>query len=204
MKKFIFLVLITTVLFANNQTSPSHPYSYGYSCEGNVVVNTYTLPPCPDKKLNDSTLLGIDTNNNGVRDDVERWLITRYKDHHAIATEIGFQLNRADQFMLANPDEWQEADKKISAAQNCNSYFRNYASDYNEPILIDHSIATYNKLYNMIQFNTNQRIRAYLQFDQKLSGGVYVSPKIGTLKSYCDFDIDTLLTNNTKTDYVTW
>jgi hypothetical protein len=55
-----------------------HPYSYGYECEGDVVVNGYMLPPCPDPKINDSTLLGIDTNNNNVRDDVERWLIVRY------------------------------------------------------------------------------------------------------------------------------
>ena len=37
-------------------------------------VNGHRLPPEPDKTLNDSTLLGIDANDNGVGDDVERWI----------------------------------------------------------------------------------------------------------------------------------
>ena len=42
-------------------------------------INKHRLPPKPDPKLNNSTLLGIDTNNNGVRDDVERKIYFRYK-----------------------------------------------------------------------------------------------------------------------------
>jgi len=41
-----------------------------------IVCNT--LPPMPDKSKNNSTLLGIDSNNNGIRDDVEIKLL-RYK-----------------------------------------------------------------------------------------------------------------------------
>ena len=37
-------------------------------------INGYKLPPQPDETLNNSTLLGIDSNPNGVRDDVERWI----------------------------------------------------------------------------------------------------------------------------------
>ena len=42
------------------------------------TVNGHTLPPEPDKALNDATLLGIDVNDNGVRDDVERWIYEKY------------------------------------------------------------------------------------------------------------------------------
>jgi hypothetical protein len=38
------------------------------------------LPVEPDKVANDATLAGIDTNNNGIRDDVERALYFKYKD----------------------------------------------------------------------------------------------------------------------------
>ena len=34
------------------------------------IVNGYLLPPEPDEQLNNATLLGIDSNDNGVRDDV--------------------------------------------------------------------------------------------------------------------------------------
>ncbi len=44
-------------------------------------VNGHRLPPEPDPKVNDSTLLGVDVNGNGVRDDVERWIYTKYKEY---------------------------------------------------------------------------------------------------------------------------
>ena len=45
------------------------------------VVNGYRLPPEPDPKVNNSTLLGVDVNHNGVRDDVERWIYKTYKEY---------------------------------------------------------------------------------------------------------------------------
>ena len=55
------------------------------------VVNGHVLPPEPDKTLNDFTLLGIDVNDNGVRDDVERWIYEEYKDKHPVYIDIGMQ-----------------------------------------------------------------------------------------------------------------
>ncbi len=45
------------------------------------IVNGHTLPPMPDEKINNSTLLGIDINNNGVRDDVERWIYKEFDEY---------------------------------------------------------------------------------------------------------------------------
>ena len=42
------------------------------------VINGYKLPPEPDETLNNSTLLGIDINEDGVRDDIERKIIQKY------------------------------------------------------------------------------------------------------------------------------
>lgn len=38
------------------------------------------LPQEPDKAANDATLAGIDSNENGIRDDVERAIYFKYKD----------------------------------------------------------------------------------------------------------------------------
>ncbi|MDR1007747.1 MAG: hypothetical protein LBL65_04185, partial [Campylobacteraceae bacterium] len=104
----LFILTLTGCSSSNNNSDDTqtvkNPYSYGYSCEEEITVNGYTLPPCPAPKLNDSTLLGIDSNNNGVRDDVERWLIVKYKNHHRIVTEIGFQTAKAAQEIVkSNP-----------------------------------------------------------------------------------------------------
>jgi len=45
------------------------------------TINVYQLPPEPDPVVNNSTLLGIDSNNNGVRDDVERWIYETYDEY---------------------------------------------------------------------------------------------------------------------------
>jgi hypothetical protein len=168
----------------------------GYSKAGEEIVNGFVLPPYPDPALNDSTLLGIDSNNNGVRDDVERWLIFKYKDHHRIVTEIGFQTARAAQEILkARPKTYEQAlivDEIMRKAFDCNSYFRSYANIYGDPILIDHTIIT-SAAFKAIQFNTEERISAYLAYDKALSGGVYSSTKSKYKKAQCNFDIHILL-----------
>jgi hypothetical protein len=206
MKKLVTLSLALTIALTLNgcggkksnsdnstDNTVKNPYAYGYECEGDIVVNGYTLPPCPDPIENDKTLLGIDTNNNNVRDDVERWLIFRYKDHHPIVTEIGFQGARADQFMLANPDKYIEAEKIIDYAIACNIYFEIDASKHGESTVIDHTIIT-STAYKTMQFNTRERIEAYLAYDKKLSGGVYgIIEYSKDRRAACDFNIDTLL-----------
>ena len=37
-----------------------------------TVINGVSVPPEPDPVRNNSTIAGVDSNNNGVRDDVER------------------------------------------------------------------------------------------------------------------------------------
>jgi hypothetical protein len=164
----------------------------GYTKEGGEIVNGFVLPPYPDPKINDSTLLGIDSNNNGVRDDVERWLIFKYKDDHRIVTEIGFQTARAAQIIIKDPSKAKETYPILDAAQDCNWYFENYANLFNDHILIDHDIIA-STAFKTVQFNTKERIKAFFAYDKALSGEVYELTPIDELKSQCNFDIDTLL-----------
>ena len=69
--KTTLVTLLTITFFSacagENQQSLKTPQS-----SEPIVINGHTLPPEPDPNINNSTLLGIDSNNNGVRDDVER------------------------------------------------------------------------------------------------------------------------------------
>ncbi|MDR1451738.1 MAG: hypothetical protein LBI57_05365 [Helicobacteraceae bacterium] len=178
---------------SNSNSNYTEEYSSGYSKEGGEIVNGFVLPPYPDQTLNDSTLLGIDSNNNGVRDDVERWLIFKYKDHHKIVTEIGFQGARAAQIIIQDPSKAKETYHILDAAQFCNFYFEIYAQYNNESILLDHTIIT-STAFKTMQFNTKERIEAYLAYDKKLSGGVYSGPKSSKdYRAACAFNADKLL-----------
>jgi hypothetical protein len=68
-------------------TASNNTTSSGYECKGGgEIKHGYQLPPCPDQELNDSTLLGIDSNDNGVRDDVEIWIYHHYDTHKNCTT----------------------------------------------------------------------------------------------------------------------
>ena len=43
------------------------------------------LPPEPDTAENNATLAGVDSNSNGIRDDVERTIYLKYKDTPRVA-----------------------------------------------------------------------------------------------------------------------
>ncbi len=158
--------------------------------ENTEVINGYVLPPEPDPVINNATLLGVDSNNNGVRDDVERFIITKYKDHHKIVTEIGFQGARAYQKILDNPLNTEENHKALMDALDCNDYFRSYADEFGDPIVVDHLVD--DNIENM-QLNTKSRVRAYLLYDKQLSGGIYTLTPITQQKKNCSQDIRTLL-----------
>lgn len=158
-----------------------------------TIVNGYALPPEPDPDLNNATLLGIDSNDNGIRDDVERFIVIKYKDHHKIVTEIGFQGARAYQKILENPLNTAENHKALHDAMDCNHYFKLTAKYMNngDSILVDHYV---DDQYKSLQLNTKARVKAYLEYDKQLSGGVYKATPLGAdEKNNCSFDADGLL-----------
>ena len=149
------------------------------------TVNGHTLPPEPDKALNDSTLLGIDVNNNGVRDDVERWIYETYKDKHPIYIDIALQAARGYKLVLETPEKAKEIRLKVDAALFCNWYYWKDAKEFNEPLLVEERIDT---PVSSKYFNTKERKDTYLQYDKLLSGGIYDSPWADKMKDFCNFN----------------
>jgi len=147
-------------------------------------VNGYRLPPEPDPKINNATLLGIDANNNGVRDDVERKVYATYKK--AIDRAVMMQAFKTEQAMLADPDlvknarEWAEKEDK---ALNCRRYLHFYKNTKRIPKMA--------QTIDDWQFNTEKRIMKYYQYDQALSGGVYSLGKPSV--NDCEFDVEKVL-----------
>jgi len=140
------------------------------------VVDGHVLPPEPDKTINDSTLLGIDVNDNGVRDDVERWIYDRYKDEHPILIPLKMQEARAYRYIIQDPSQARERDKVADNAFYCEEAFGSFANAFGRKPLFEKESEIRikeNKERENIQFNTTQRARAYGLYNQNLSGGVY-------------------------------
>jgi len=62
---------VQNVVVTEQKTTEQSPIAY-------EVINGVTVPPEPDPELNNATLAGVDVNENGVRDDVERWLTVKF------------------------------------------------------------------------------------------------------------------------------
>ena len=150
-------------------------------------INGYKLPPEPDETLNNSTLLGIDSNNNGVRDDVERWIYETYKDKHPIHIDIAMQAGRAYKLVLETPDRAKEIYLEVDKAAYCELYYMYNADEFNETLLVTKEIDD-RYFRHKIYFNTKDRMDTYLQYDHLLSGGSYTLPKSERMKAMCDFN----------------
>ena len=181
------LLLASCTLADTNTTAPKEKTTTEW------VVDGHTLPPEPDPVVNNATLLGVDVNDNGVRDDVERYILQNYGKEE-ITIQIGFQVARAYNTVIEHPENAWETYKVLDAAQDCESYFRVFAKYFSEPLLLKKKeyILT-SKKFKSIMLNTRERIRNYLLHEQKLSGGVFSSTPIDKRKSKCSFEVDTLL-----------
>ena len=150
-------------------------------------INGHRLPPEPDETLNNSTLLGVDVNNNGVRDDVERWIYEEYKEKHPVHIDIAMQAGRAYKKVLETPERALEIHDEVNSATTCQIYYKYEAKYFNEPILIQEDAV--NKYFRLkIYYNTQERMNAYLQYDKLLSGGVYTLLEGKEQKAACDFN----------------
>ncbi len=151
-----------------------------------IVIHGYTLPPEPDPAINNATLLGIDSNNNGVRDDVEIWILKKYKDKHPIYTEIAMQAGRAWQKVMEDPSKAISIHSITSAASSCEAYYEVCIESDNKLYVSEWINTKYFR--EKIYFNTPARLEAYYTYDTLLSGGVYTIPWCSESKQLCDFN----------------
>jgi hypothetical protein len=104
------------------------------------LIHGHRLPPEPDPQVNNATLLGIDSNHNDVRDDVERWIYENHMDAHPVHIDIAMQPAKAYMQILAAPEQAKEIDPKVSAFIACETYYMVYAKYFNQPILVEERI----------------------------------------------------------------
>lgn len=127
------------------------------------------IPPEPDPTQNNATLLGIDTNGNLVRDDIERYIIQNWtspNDRNAL-----FQYHRA----LAKtyvPQTYQEATTAIDGAQSCILSLRDPYEAPDSETLVQLFEISRGMILSIRRetLNTVDRTRAYLAYNHSLSG----------------------------------
>jgi len=144
-------------------------------------VNGHRLPPEPDPKVNNSTLLGVDVNHNGVRDDVERWIYKTYK--HPIERGIMLQNANRLQTQISNISKAHDYAKLSDKSLSCEYYLEETYEWFRKKY--EYSITS--KEIKKIQFNNSKRYIEYQKYNAQFNGEVFES-KILPDKDNCTFD----------------
>lgn len=162
------------------------------------VINGFVLPPEPDPVVNNLTLLGIDINKNGVRDDVERYIYQRFQNFQNahIDRAIAIQYAKATQIVIKDAERAYEMKsyKSMHDAIDCQWYYFDRhlidIKDYIKRVKYRQEHYIFDDEMKDVIFNTRERLDAYINYNNSLSGHTYKSRPI--VKEKCDFDIDAI------------
>ncbi len=156
---------------------------YKFVAKPQEVIHGHTLPPQPDSDLNNATLGGVDSNENGVRDDVERAIYKKYdKKLHALAL---MQKAKFLQRTLVEPITNAKIIREDSSKSiDCTIYLSRKDSSF--------QYVNFNQHINYIKdltFNTVERIQKYVNYNIALSGGIYGSDHSNVALKSCSQEI---------------
>jgi len=142
---------------------------YKFVAKPQEVIHGHTLPPQPDSDLNNATLGGVDSNENGVRDDVERAIYKKYdKKLHAV---VLMQETKFYQRTIVEPTtDAKIIQKDATKTIDCRTYLARYDENFKL-----YSFRNDIEFIKNLTFNNSDRVKKYLDYNIALSGGIYGS-----------------------------
>jgi hypothetical protein len=154
MKKLFFTLVLTGSLFSLAATDKEVTVDQQWLKDLKVLVSLSSEKVNPIK--------GKDKNSNGVRDDVERYILTKYMDD-PFQRDMFFKAARNIQKIISLPlkgqlDKHIKLDKELLDVYTCRDYilYRNESEDIEKELL--------NKtLFKAKVLNTRERLRAYIE-----------------------------------------
>jgi len=144
---------------------------------------TLNLPPDPGL-AGDETIEGVDVNENGVRDDIERWIGLNYRNSEKTRMALTQVYYPLQNFMIhARENDRDAVYNDMTAMQRAGEWL-----DYIRP---DDA----HKLIEEIKarvVNTSDRSYAYIDSSRILGGGSFPSAQFSKWSQSCTFDPDAL------------
>ena len=144
-----------------------------------TAIASQPLPPDPGE-AGKQTLLGIDSDNDGIRDDIQRYIYFAYPDNEKIRIAL---TNIAIQYQELLP----QADDREAATIHANKKARHGECLF--WIMGERSGDVRAALKAEIM-NTEERILAYIAYNKSLAGTVISGAPMREWKNSCTFDVD--------------
>ena len=181
----LYIVLVIyryPIVVEQDHTKATVDYIHAQKITMSDVMGT-SLPPVPDEQENNSSIAGIDKNNNGIRDDVELAIFKLHPNEARVrAAELQYAMAlQLELTHVFNSDTWIAAAEKNSRAYECigETYSKKNLKKFNE-VTGERTIEVEN-----IHFNSQIRRDRKKYFDNLASS-------FGIPVDWCDIDFLTL------------
>ena len=146
---------------------------------------TVNLPPDPGE-AGKETVLGVDSDSDGVRDDIQRYIHYTYPENEKVRVALT-QMAKEYQGILSQPNNHDVAfDHATIMARHGECLFY---------IQGESSLDARSALKAAI-LNTGERSRAYITYSNTLGGEVILGAPIENWKNSCNFNVDEIGENN--------
>lgn len=127
-----------------------------------MTIQAVNFPPNPvAASEKDMTLAGADADNNGVRDDVDAFIVSRYTDAQQRAVATTYASAMTKMMLATEPSSSYVADQLVGAAQVCAWNMWGLRKGQRELTEIKAAL-----------LNNQQRMGAYLASDKNLGGKI--------------------------------
>jgi len=143
------------------------------------ITNGIAVPPEPDLTINNATLAGVYFNNNGVRDDVERWIAINVPESAKKRANLMVYAKATQQALLSEsePEAVAAAKDRISVIE-CFDYL---------------GVPTQERRWRevlAIILNTELRLTAFDTYQDKINGQVFGMASDERQDEACLFDFE--------------
>ncbi|MGK2943117.1 MAG: hypothetical protein ACSLFC_00055 [Desulfuromonadales bacterium] len=144
---------------------------------------TFQLPPDPGPD-GDATLEGVDVNENGIRDDIERWIYLTYPDSEKLRRALIQEYYPMQNMIIHGHQQDRDAVYNDMDAMQRSSECHYYVHPENPHIIA--------KELEALIVNTDERFYGYMEASRILGGGSFSRRPMPDWKHSCDFNPDDL------------
>ena len=192
-----FSILLSLISCNDNNVTSSTPkpsqVHHGIEIYDNqrLKINGKLEPPAPDPLENNASILGVDSNNDGVRDDVERWINRVVKKWgNSKYKRMFLRLHAKNTHMLLKSSEISGAKLKslfLTLSNKHDSCVSLYTESVSKDIITDGFSGYYSVLDKLI-INNKLRIDADELYNRRLHGFSYVLVDLEDAHKYCNLE----------------
>jgi hypothetical protein len=151
-----------------------------------VDVDPLLLPPDPGE-AGKQTLEGIDSDKDGVRDDVQRWIATSYPSDESLRNALS-QFAKRSQAMLVSGEVSESIFNQHAEQRRRALYCLNYvqAERLTDPVHAATETSELVRVFKTVLLNTRERSKAFLLADARLSGATATMLDRSQWQNMCD------------------